>query len=179
MPEIEIRPAVSPDLPILSALSHIYETSYVWQVDRSLDEGQITIHFREIRLPRPVKVEYPYPVGILSKEWDQYPNILVALLGGVPVGYVRVKEQLLPSTAWITDVVVRPQQRRQGIAIGLVLAAQDWAAHRGLRRVIMEMQSKNFPAICLAKKLGFEFCGYHDHYYANHDIALFFTRFLR
>ena len=29
------------------------------------------------------------------------------------------------------------------------------------------------------KKLGFELCGYNDHYFANHDIALFFSKWLR
>jgi RimJ/RimL family protein N-acetyltransferase len=41
------------------------------------------------------------------------------------------------------------------------------------------MQSKNHPAIQLAHKLGFEFCGYNDHYFSNQDIALFFSRPLR
>ncbi len=61
----------------------------------------------------------------------------------------------------------------------LVLAAQDWASQRNLLRMIIEMQSKNFPGIHLAMKMGYEFCGYNDQYYASRDIALFFARFLR
>jgi ribosomal protein S18 acetylase RimI-like enzyme len=76
-------------------------------------------------------------------------------------------------------MVVRPDTRRKGIASGLVLAAQEWAAERRCRRILLEMQSKNFPAICLAIKLGYEFCGYQDQYFANQDTALFFTRFMR
>jgi hypothetical protein len=41
------------------------------------------------------------------------------------------------------------------------------------------MQSKNYPAVHMAMKLGYEFSGYQDHFYANGDIALFFTRYLR
>jgi ribosomal protein S18 acetylase RimI-like enzyme len=47
------------------------------------------------------------------------------------------------------------------------------------RRIILEMQPKNYPAIKLTQKLGFELCGYNDHYYANQDIALFFSKWLR
>jgi ribosomal protein S18 acetylase RimI-like enzyme len=45
--------------------------------------------------------------------------------------------------------------------------------------MILEMQSKNIPAVHLAMRLGYEFCGYNDHYYSNQDIALFFAQFLR
>jgi RimJ/RimL family protein N-acetyltransferase len=60
-----------------------------------------------------------------------------------------------------------------------VLAAQDWASQRNLLRMILETQSKNYAAIHLAMKLGYEFCGYNDQYYASRDIVLFFARFLK
>ena len=41
---------------------------------------------------------------------------------------------------------------------------------------IDEMQSKNYPGISMANKLGYEFCGYSDRYYTNQDIALFFAK---
>lgn len=179
MPAIEIRPAVVSDLPILSAIDHSYETLYTWQMDRNIDSSQIVINFREIRLPRPVRVEYPRPLDFFSTEGFQQSVILVALLNGAPVGYLRLKEEMEPRTAWVTDIAVRIDARRQGIASVLVLAAQDWAIQRNLRRVIIEMQSKNVAAIQLVAKLGYEFSGYNDHHYASQDIALLFGRYLR
>jgi RimJ/RimL family protein N-acetyltransferase len=41
------------------------------------------------------------------------------------------------------------------------------------------MQPKNYPAIQLALKLGFELCGFNDRYYANHEIGIFFAKSLR
>jgi RimJ/RimL family protein N-acetyltransferase len=38
------------------------------------------------------------------------------------------------------------------------------------------LQSKNLPAIRLAQKFGYEFCGYNDQYYINQDVALFFAK---
>ena len=58
----------------------------------------------------------------------------------------------------------------------LVLAAQSWAREKGFQRLVLEMQSKNYPAIKLAQKMAFEYSGYNDRYYANQDIALFFAK---
>jgi hypothetical protein len=44
---------------------------------------------------------------------------------------------------------------------------------------LLEMPSKNNPMVSLARKLGYEFCGYNDLYYETQDIALFFGRSIR
>jgi len=44
--------------------------------------------------------------------------------------------------------------------------------------LVLEMQPKNHPAIQLALKLGFEFCGYNDRHYVNHEIGIFFGKSL-
>ncbi len=59
MPQIEIRPATLGDLTKLVAMEHSYKTNYVWQMDMVDEEGHMGVTFREVRLPRPVKVEYP------------------------------------------------------------------------------------------------------------------------
>lgn len=179
MPEIEVRPAVSADLSVLSALEHFYHSEYVWQMDRLVANGQVTINFRETRLPRPVKVEYPRPLTTLSLESSGKSIVLAAVLEGTPVGYAVIVEQPPLKLAWIYSLLVRENLRQKGIGSALVLAAQDWAGHQRLRQIIIEMQSKNYPAIRMAQKLGYEFCGYADRYYSNNDIALFFTRSLR
>jgi ribosomal protein S18 acetylase RimI-like enzyme len=69
--------------------------------------------------------------------------------------------------------------RRQGIGTGLLLAGMEWTKQHGLDRLVIEMQPKNYPALCMAQKLGFGFCGYQDPYYTNHDIALFFSKPVR
>jgi ribosomal protein S18 acetylase RimI-like enzyme len=75
--------------------------------------------------------------------------------------------------------VVREKYRRKGIGSALVRTAQELAQRRQMRRMVIEAQYKNAPAIHLALKLGFDFSGYNDQYYASPDIALFFTRILR
>ncbi|TLN28651.1 GNAT family N-acetyltransferase [bacterium] len=179
MPEIEIRPVVSKDIPTLAEIEHQIQSNYVWQMDRVVTEGEINIHFREIRLPRAVRIDYPRPPRFLLDQWKLRTQILVATIANAPVGYIALSDQQAPFTAWVTDLAVGQEVRRKGIATALVMASQEWAIQRGLRRMILEMQSKNHAAIRLALKLSFEFGGYSDHYYSNQDIALFFASYLR
>jgi len=179
MPEVEIRPAIASDLSSLMAIDHSCQTDYVWQMEVHHEEGQIGAIFRETRLPRSVSVLYPRMVSALSESWNRRSGILVAVIGGQNVGYVRANDVILPHTAWFLDLVVSPRFRRQGIASALVLAAQSWAVDRKNQRALLEMPSKNTPAVHLALKLGYEFCGYNDHYYETQDIALFFWRSIR
>ena len=179
MPEIEIRPTISSDIHEFIRFEHSYQTSYVWQMERVVEDSQISLSFREIRLPRLVRVDYPRPIELLEQKWSQRLAMLTATMEQVPVGYIRLEDHFSPNTVWVTDMVVRQSERRQGIGTGLLIAAQQWAVERNLKRMILSVQSKNYPAICMAQKLGYEFCGYNDHFYANRDIALYFARFLR
>jgi len=177
MPEIEVRPAIASDIPTLISLDHNYTTEYAWQMvfQSEHGEGQL-INFRRIRLPRPVRVEYPRSPRSLSKDWDQHSGILVAFFKKQAIGYASLLLNKLPSTTWITDLVVARSLRRQGIGSALILASLKWAANTGSNYLVFEMQPKNFPAIQLAQKLGFEFCGFNDIYYPNHEIAIFFRK---
>jgi ribosomal protein S18 acetylase RimI-like enzyme len=179
MPEIEVRPAISSDIPTLMALDHSYSSDYVWQMEVHTEEGSTAVSFREVRLPRSVQVMYPRPVNGMADDWTSRSGLLVASLGEEVIGYVSLMLDIAPVTAWVTDFVVIRRMRRQGIGSALIIAAQEWGAQRDCRRIVLEMQPKNYPAIRLARKLGFNFCGYNDRFYANHDIGLFFSKPLR
>lgn len=178
MPEIEIRPAIASDISGLVALDHHYTSDHVWQMDFNHDweAGQVMATFRQVRLPRAVRVEYPRSPRSLEVEWAQRSAILVAVLAGQPVGYAGLALGRAPYTAWMTDLVVDRPVRGKGIGTGLALAATEWAASMQCRNLAMEMQPKNYPAIQFASRLGFEFCGYNDLYYPNHEIGIFFCK---
>jgi GNAT superfamily N-acetyltransferase len=178
MPEIHIRPAVATDIPKLVSIDHHYTSEYAWQMDLTLEENQMSVNFRQIHLPRSVKVEYPRVPQTLLVDWSKRSGLLVALHQDEPVGYISLMLNLAPATTWITDLAIIRRLRRQGIASALVLAGQDWARHHRTYRMVLEMQPKNHPAYNFAQKLGFTFCGYNDQYYVNHDITLFFAKSL-
>jgi len=179
MPDVEIRRAVATDIRILMAIDHTCQTDYVWQMDILCEEVQMGAIFREIRLPRSVSVPYPRPLTNLPDTWNRRSGMLAAIIGGQVIGYIRMSDMTVPHTAWLTDIVVSPRFRRQGVGMALMLAAQSWAVDRKDTRVLAEMPSKNNPMLCLARKLGYEFCGYNDLYYETQDIALYFGRSIR
>lgn len=173
MPEIEIRPAISSDLPVLFKLEHSVETTHVWQMDSNSDLTEIETRFREIRLPRGVMLDYPQNIQDLADTWTRKNLFLVATLQGQPVAYLTIEIDQ-SKIARITDLVVGERNRKQGIATALLISASEWAGQRKVKRMMLEMQAKNHAGIQLARKLGYEFCGYCDDYFANHDIAVFF-----
>lgn len=179
MPAIEIRAVIETDIPALAALDHNYSSNYVWQMELESSNGEINVKFREVRLPRSVRVEYPHATNELVQDWKFRSGLLVALLDGKPVGYVSLMDNIVPLATRVTDLVVAPNLRRQGIGTALVLAAQEWTAARPEgRRLMLEIQPKNHPALCLAQKMGFDFSGYSDHHFDNHDLAIFFAKWV-
>jgi len=178
MPEIQIRAATIEDLPILTALNQHYTSNYVWQMEfqQGREEGQISSGFRRVRLPRPVLVEYPRKPHFYPDTWNVDSSVIVSCIKSELIGYVQIVLNLVPLSAWITDLVVETSIRRKGIGSALILASTDWADQMDSRNLILEMQPKNDPAIQMALKLGFEFCGYNTIYYSNYETALFFRR---
>ncbi|NQS91108.1 MAG: GNAT family N-acetyltransferase [Chloroflexi bacterium] len=178
MTEINIRPAISTDVPKMIALDHNYTTGHVWQMTLDLTEIQTQVSFREVRLPREVHVNYPRSSRKLVDDWTTKNLLLLAEEGDAVRGYISVQLGLAPASAWVEDLAVDRVNRRNGIGSALVLAAQDWCAKKRIHRLTLEMQPKNYPAIQFAYHLGFEFSGYNDQYYRDQEIAIFFSSFI-
>lgn len=177
MPEIEIRPVTPEDIESLSFFEHGYYSAYVWQMSEDLSSETTNTTFRRTRLPRRVFVPYPRDRDEIFKKLNQAELFLVAVLENRPVGYIKVKVENESRIARVSDMAVSASMRRQGIASGLVYAALDFISNRKYYALILEMQSKNDPAIAMAAKLGFKFCGFRDFYFPNKELALFFSRF--
>ena len=178
--EIQIRVPTAPDIQRLTTFDHSSTSESVWQLEFRRDSAeQVTAAFREVRLPRPTAVVYPYKPRALADEWSKKSMMQIALVDKVSVGYICLMERTPASVAWVTELVVDSPKRRQGVAGALLMSAQKWAQDRSHHRLILEMQSKNLPMIRLAQKFGYEFCGYNDHYFPTQDVALFFGRALK
>jgi len=189
MPEIHIRPADPVDIPRLIELDHSYITDSAWQMEVRTDSNigehnhdQIHIHFRRVRLPRPVRSDYPRPVRSLIDDWPRLSGILVASMDDpqmpspTVIGYASLVIDRVVHAVWVTDLVVDRSLRRKGIGSALLFAAANWSAAEDIHDLVLEMQPKNGPGISLAQKLGFEFCGYNDFYYPNHETGIFFRK---
>jgi len=176
---MEIRHAVSTDIASLMAMDHSYQTDHVWQMALSPSPTETTIAFREVRLPRLMRVDYPRDPSRLADEWTNSSEILIATSEQTTLGYLIIESGTAPETGWVTDLVTDAPHRREGVASRLVASARQWCREQGLSRLTLEMQSKNYPSLRLARKLGFVLSGYHDRYYPDEEIALFFTLNLR
>ncbi len=176
---MEIRHAISTDIAALMAMDHSYQTDHVWQMALSPSPTETTIAFREVRLPRLMRVDYPRDPSRLADEWTNSSEILIATSERSTLGYLIIESGTAPETGWVTDLVTDAPRRREGVASRLVASARQWCREQGLSRLTLEMQSKNYPSLRLARKLGFVLSGYHDRYYPDEEIALFFTLNLR
>ncbi len=176
---LNIRAALSADIVQLVGLNHNCHSEYVWQLDLNKDVGGVNVVLREVRLPRAVLVQYPRDHYLLADAWKRNARTFVALSEGMPLGYIRFLEQETSESVWILDLVVSTEARQKGVASSLIQFVEDWALERKNRQLFIEMSSKNYPAISLAKKMGLAFSGYNDHYYATQDVALFFGKLLK
>jgi ribosomal protein S18 acetylase RimI-like enzyme len=176
MESLIVRALALADLAPLAEIDHSYHTDYVWQMELNSGKSEVEVSFREVRLPRSMRVEYPRDISYLVEGWRDRPGFFVAEYEGEPIGYINLSIADNPNLIYILDLVVIPRFRRRGVGITLIQAGQAWAEKEKSTHLILGVQSKNYPGICLANKLGFEFCGYNDHYYANQDIAIFFAK---
>lgn len=179
MAEIEIRQAISTDIPEIISIDHGCDSTHVYQLESRSDNGQYEIVLREVKLPRSLHLSYPRNPNALMDEWTKYNLVLVARSGERLIGYLTLLEEPGFKSARVKDLVVLPQVRRKGIATALILAAQKWIKTRGLTRFVLEVPGKNRAGVELANKLKFEFNGFCDNYYANLEMGLFFVNLLK
>ncbi|MCB2202810.1 GNAT family N-acetyltransferase [bacterium] len=179
MPEIDVRPVTKNDIDDLSAFEHGYYSEYVWQMAMDFEPQNLQAAFRRVRLPRRISVAYPRNKEKIFLALDQAEAFLLAEFNQKPVGYIKVLAEKEAKLLRITDLVVAASMRRQGIGSGLILTVMSLASSRGFISLMLEMQSKNDPAVAMASKMGFVFCGFRDHYFPNQELALFYSRFIR
>ena len=122
MIEYQIRPTLASDISRLMALDHSTRSDYVWQLELRKDTGQVFATFREVRLPRPIPLAYPRDPFALADEWKHMSMLYTAISGPDAIGYIALAVQGPLSLARVTDLVVAPQARRQGVAGGLLAA---------------------------------------------------------
>ncbi len=87
--------------------------------------------------------------------------------------------QLVADVADLHRVVVAPDHRGRGVGRALVEAGMARASEQGCRRVLLEVEHDNAPALALYRLLGFTELGRRENYYGagrhalvmQHDLA--------
>ena len=172
---MNIRPAQPRDLDPCFSFDPSYDTDYVWQMETNRAPGAISVGFRVTRLPRTVHVAGTIDRDVLLEHFEKSECFLVAEDLDQIRGYLDATADMWKRVAWINHLTVAPTHRRMGVGSALLRAALDWAHSRTLNTLIVETQTKNYPATSLFQKKGFAFCGFNDRYYSSRDIAIFFA----
>ena len=102
--ESAIRPAISSDIPKLIAMDHGVNTDHVWQLALQQGAGEVGGVFREVRLPRPMRVNYPREPNELADEWTQRAALLLAETGETPLGYLSLIDGPAFRSGWVLDL---------------------------------------------------------------------------
>jgi ribosomal protein S18 acetylase RimI-like enzyme len=174
-----VRPATLADLNACLLVDHSSVTDHVWQMQVRDAEAQVGVTFHTVRLPRRMRVEYPRDLEQLVDDWEREEAFFVAEADNEVRGYVDLLAVPWQQMGWVANLAVEPAYRRRGIATTLLRHGRQWARQEGLKLLQVEATTKNYPALRFYQRLGFEFCGFNDHYYSNQDIAVFFVQGLR
>jgi GNAT superfamily N-acetyltransferase len=174
-----VRPATLADLNACLSFDHSVVTDHVWQMNVHEAELTVGVTFDTVRLPRRMRAEYPRNLDQLVEDWQRGEGFLAAEVDGEIRGYVDLLARPWQQLGWIVNMAVDREYRRRGIGTALIRHARQWAWDQGLQTILAEATTKNYPALCFYQNLGFQFCGFNDHYYTNQDIALFLVQMLR
>ncbi len=169
---MHIRKARERDFKACLDLDHSVVTEYAWRMEEHESEGTITVTFLPVHLPRQIHLSYPRQGKDLVAEWENCDLFLIGIDGGKPAGYVTAIAFPGHGLAWVVDLVVDIRWRRQGVGSQLLREAATWASDQGLRRLVLEVQTRNHPGVCFSRAQGMSFCGFNDHHWRTRDIDL-------
>ena len=109
----------------------------------------------------------PWSRNMLAEELDNALSALLVALddAGRVAGYAGI--QVILDEGYITNVAVRPECRRNGIARKLLQVFLDFAQAHRLAFLTLEVRASNYEAIALYGGLGFRGMGRRKNYYEH------------
>ena len=134
-------------------------------------------HLDEVAELERVCFSVPWSRNMLKEELDNALSALLVALDddGRVVGYAGV--QVILEEGYITNVAVRPDCRRRGVAAQLLKVFLDFAQGNKLAFLTLEVRESNHAAIILYGRHGFRSVGRRRNYYEHpREDAIIMTR---
>ena len=124
-------------------------------------------HLDEVAELERVCFSTPWSRNMLSEELENDCSAMLVALDGQDyvVGYAGV--QVILDEGYITNVAVRPEYRRRGVAGKLLRVFLDFAKAHQLAFLTLEVRASNAPAMALYEGLGFRDVGRRKNYYEH------------
>ncbi len=135
------------------------------------------LHYKIVQVPATRKRYGRDPVDYTTYIDNVDKVVFLAYVKGQIVGQIILRKNW-NKYAYIEDITVDVQFRRQGIGKGLILRAKQWAQEHELAGIMLETQDNNVPACSFYASCGFQLRGFDTHLYkgvdqATDEIALF------
>ena len=134
-------------------------------------------HLDEVAELERVCFSVPWSRNMLKEELDNALSALLVALDddGRVVGYAGV--QVILDEGYITNVAVRPDCRRRGVAAQMLKVFLDFAQGNKLAFLTLEVRESNHAAIILYGRHGFRSVGRRRNYYEHpREDAIIMTR---
>ena len=134
-------------------------------------------HLDEVAELERICFSAPWSRNMLAEELDNALSAFLVALddSGRVVGYAGL--QVVLDEGYITNVAVRPECRKQGIAGKLLQVFLDFAQGNHLAFLTLEVRASNYDAIALYGSRGFRSVGRRKNYYEHpREDAIIMTR---
>jgi streptothricin acetyltransferase len=187
--EITLRPLVLDDIPRLVEIRPTYVTDTILAIERSgvglttawrLVERKLSTPFDKGNLYNFGEAEQELVRQRLRRPEETYQS--VAELDGRLIGLVEVELQEWNDTAWLANLMIDLDYRRQGLGRRLWHRGLDFAREAGVRAMMIETQNTNLAACKFYERMGCQLVGLNEVFYTNDgaatEIALFWAYFL-
>ena len=124
-------------------------------------------HLDEVAELERICFSTPWSRNMLAEELDNMLSAFLVALDDTDrvVGYAGV--QVILDEGYITNIAVRPECRRQGVAAKLLQVFLDFAKANKLSFLTLEVRASNYDAIALYGSRGFRSVGRRKNYYEH------------
>jgi len=169
----DIRQLFSVDQSLLERLIVGYASTEAYQVVKEETPEHIRFDLRLISLDTPFIKRYPLDGEMIAQcsALAAAGHAFGVFVGKRCVGIALCEPQQWNSSLHIHEFHVASDFHRQGIGRALMAAVEEHARAEGMRRLVLETQTTNAPAIRFYRALGFTLDSVDISLYGDDDLA--------
>jgi ribosomal protein S18 acetylase RimI-like enzyme len=164
---IEIKKVAKEDYPNGKKVTYSYTSDKYYDVLYHEDENGWKIHFSINHFETPF---HKHREGKLFEDDLENLECYIAELNGEEVGIVSISHEKWNNVLRINEIHIQQSLQLKGIGGQLMNMVKERGAKLGVRAIVLETQTSNFPAIQFYKKHGFNFIGCNLFGYSNDDV---------